>query len=560
MAAYDYDLITLGAGSGGTRASRFAAQVRAASIAQGSSPQVAGWAPASLLVLLARLPCPPAPGRQARLPARPHPPTHRSTTAPRWRSWSSPSASWPPRRSAAPAARGRPRSRQPPLAAAPAQPDMLLLARCACRPSDRHPGAPQVRHPRMRAQEAARLRVGRLVLGCSACAACGAPVARAARGRGAGQAPMARRPLSLPPTPHAPTPRRCSAHFAEEFEDAHGFGWSSSRPPFTWHTLVQNKVRGGCRDGARRRGCWRLRLSTSPLAPPLMRAEQGDRAPDGRVRQDHPRGGRGADRCAALALALLALAQGRLELGASAGCRHRLVLPQPGRSLCCRRPSPGPALAAALPPGAPALDGACPGRCPHWSPAATPARLRVCSCVVRKAALRACVVCAEGRGQLVDAHTVEVTLPAGGVRRISAKHILVATGGVATKLLIEGAVRAAAPALCRGPCAPAALPLPKQGAWPSACLCSGRAGRARRVQGSARWWGCRVRAGGGGVAPAVPLANWPASSPACQRCRRCPAPTAPPTAPPPSCPLAPHPPPRPRPTSRRSTASRRTRR
>ena len=42
----------------------------------------------------------------------------------------------------------------------------------------------------------------------------------------------------------AAAPARRSAHFAEEFEDARGFGWSSSRPPFTWQTLVQNKVRG----------------------------------------------------------------------------------------------------------------------------------------------------------------------------------------------------------------------------------------------------------------------------------------------------------------------------
>jgi hypothetical protein len=34
------------------------------------------------------------------------------------------------------------------------------------------------------------------------------------------------------------------AHFAEEFEDAAGFGWSSSRPPFTWAELVKNKVGG----------------------------------------------------------------------------------------------------------------------------------------------------------------------------------------------------------------------------------------------------------------------------------------------------------------------------
>ena len=41
---------------------------------------------------------------------------------------------------------------------------------------------------------------------------------------------------------------------------------------------------------------------------------------------------------------------------------------------------------------------------------------------------------------LVDAHTVEVTLVGGGTRRLKAKHILIATGGVVTKLKIPGAV------------------------------------------------------------------------------------------------------------------------
>jgi hypothetical protein len=47
---------------------------------------------------------------------------------------------------------------------------------------------------------------------------------------------------------------------------------------------------------------------------------------------------------------------------------------------------------------------------------------------------------AEGKGKIVDAHTVEVALPSGGSRRLTAKYILVATGGVATRLDIEGAV------------------------------------------------------------------------------------------------------------------------
>jgi pyruvate/2-oxoglutarate dehydrogenase complex dihydrolipoamide dehydrogenase (E3) component len=50
---------------------------------------------------------------------------------------------------------------------------------------------------------------------------------------------------------------------------------------------------------------------------------------------------------------------------------------------------------------------------------------------------------AEGRGQLVDAHTVEVAMANGGTRKLKAKHILIATGGFPTKLAIPGAVSAA---------------------------------------------------------------------------------------------------------------------
>ena len=48
---------------------------------------------------------------------------------------------------------------------------------------------------------------------------------------------------------------------------------------------------------------------------------------------------------------------------------------------------------------------------------------------------------AEGSGSLVDAHTVEVSLPGGASRRVTAKHILIAAGGRAVKAPIEGAVR-----------------------------------------------------------------------------------------------------------------------
>ena len=54
-----------------------------------------------------------------------------------------------------------------------------------------------------------------------------------------------------------------------------------------------------------------------------------------------------------------------------------------------------------------------------------------------------CPTAAEGFGKLLDAHTVEVTLSAGGTERITAKHILLAVGGRAVKAPIEGSVRPA---------------------------------------------------------------------------------------------------------------------
>jgi glutathione reductase (NADPH) len=45
----------------------------------------------------------------------------------------------------------------------------------------------------------------------------------------------------------------------------------------------------------------------------------------------------------------------------------------------------------------------------------------------------------EGKGSLVDAHTVEVTAADGTKQRLTAKNILIATGGHATRLPIEGA-------------------------------------------------------------------------------------------------------------------------
>lgn len=48
---------------------------------------------------------------------------------------------------------------------------------------------------------------------------------------------------------------------------------------------------------------------------------------------------------------------------------------------------------------------------------------------------------AEGRGSLVDAHTVKVELSAGGTRTLTAKYILLALGGKPVKAPIPGAVQ-----------------------------------------------------------------------------------------------------------------------
>lgn len=48
----------------------------------------------------------------------------------------------------------------------------------------------------------------------------------------------------------------------------------------------------------------------------------------------------------------------------------------------------------------------------------------------------------EGRGKIVDPHTVEVKLADGSTKQLTTKNILVATGGYATKIPIEGAEHA----------------------------------------------------------------------------------------------------------------------
>lgn len=48
--------------------------------------------------------------------------------------------------------------------------------------------------------------------------------------------------------------------------------------------------------------------------------------------------------------------------------------------------------------------------------------------------------CAEGKGRLIDRHTVEVALAAGGTRRLTAKNILLAQGGEPVKADVPGKV------------------------------------------------------------------------------------------------------------------------
>ena len=48
---------------------------------------------------------------------------------------------------------------------------------------------------------------------------------------------------------------------------------------------------------------------------------------------------------------------------------------------------------------------------------------------------------AEGKGKLIDRHTVEVKLSSGGTRRLTAKHILLAQGGRPVRADVPGKVR-----------------------------------------------------------------------------------------------------------------------
>ncbi len=58
-----------------------------------------------------------------------------------------------------------------------------------------------------------------------------------------------------------------------------------------------------------------------------------------------------------------------------------------------------------------------------------------------EAALDSLISVTEGRGKLLDAHTVEVTTSAGARRILKTKYILLAVGGKPVKAPIPGSVR-----------------------------------------------------------------------------------------------------------------------
>lgn len=50
------------------------------------------------------------------------------------------------------------------------------------------------------------------------------------------------------------------------------------------------------------------------------------------------------------------------------------------------------------------------------------------------------LVSAEGKAKLIDRHTVEVALAIGGTRRLTARHILLAQGGIPVRADVPGKV------------------------------------------------------------------------------------------------------------------------
>lgn len=54
--------------------------------------------------------------------------------------------------------------------------------------------------------------------------------------------------------------------------------------------------------------------------------------------------------------------------------------------------------------------------------------------------LTASLMSAEGKAKMIDRHTVEVALAIGGTRRLTARHILLAQGGIPVRADVPGKV------------------------------------------------------------------------------------------------------------------------
>ena len=346
-----------------------------------------------------------------------------------------------------------------------------------------------LRHPRLRAQEAH----GVCVSAEPATAAPAAVAAAAACGGSAGwrrdtalalapaplQSLLSLDPVAavpLPPTqpslqpPHTLVtpllpPAARSSEFAEQFHDAQGFGWAQVSPPVDVKKLIASKVRrgGGTRRVFVRRGAgegvWR--------GVPCEARQDSGAAPGFQL---HP-SLHASPWC--LPLAVLRVQAKEVErlngvygqilskAGVEViGARRRAAASPAARP--ARRPLPVRWRPRAL---------CCAVRCRAAAAACEPlGPTPRCTCTLRHTHTHTHTHTppAEGRGVVLDPHTVEVRAADGSVRQLKTKRILVATGGRAVKPPIPGAVRLGV--LLGG--------LQGRGAWESAVWAAGSADAA----------------------------------------------------------------------------------
>lgn len=255
----------------------------------------------------------------------------------------------------------------------------------------------------------------------------------------------------------------CSSSFADEFADAEGFGWAPTAPPPDVKKLIARKVRRG---GARQ-PTWVL---GSPFAPSrCARHFQGatllDRLPctPGRrkhcsvhimYRAHHKQGKttRPYFNCTHLVVPFRCtqakeierlngvynqiLSKAGVEIIGADGGPPALPAPMPAASLpaasCLQRLA-----SASVAPCPPALGPSWVHFRQSWAAGSLHNRIPTCH-----PCLLSVVVPTEGRGVVLDPHTVEVRATDGSVRQLKTKNILVATGGRAVKPKIPGAVGA----------------------------------------------------------------------------------------------------------------------